>query len=253
MKTQEPDFIKEYINWIKNNSAQRFINGYTEITTPFLDSQNDAIQFYVKREGESFLFTDDGYTFADIEMTGLNLSTKKRKELVQYLADSMNVSIDNGAITATASSSTLVAQTEHFMIQAMLKFNDLFYLTSPKIRGFFLDEVKTFFDENDIRCTASVMFSGRSGLPQRFDFVVPASKTQPERMITTLNQPTRQNVQSAIFSWTDVRESRKDSVNYLILNHGNKKNIALSDAAKQYGIRPFWWDERSRYIEELAS
>lgn len=139
------------------------------------------------------------------------------------------------------------------MIQAMLKFNDLFYLTSPKIRGFFLDEVKTFFDENDIRCTASVMFSGRSGLPQRFDFVVPASKTQPERMITTLNQPTRQNVQSAIFSWTDVRESRKDSVNYLILNHGNKKNIALSDAAKQYGIRPFWWDERSRYIEELAS
>ena len=34
---------------------------------------------------------------------------------------------------------------------------------------------------------------------QRFDFVVPASKTQPERIITTLNQPTKQNVQSAIF------------------------------------------------------
>ena len=253
MRTQEPDFIKEYINWIKNNSAQRFINGYTEVTTPFLDSHNDAIQFYVKREGESFVFTDDGYTFADIEMNGLNLKTKKRKELVSYLADSLNVSVENGAIIAKATSSTLVAQTEHFMIQAMLKFSDLFYLVSPQIKGFFLDEVKSFFDENDIRCTASVMFSGRSGLPQRFDFVVPASKTRPERMITTLNQPTRQNVQSAIFSWTDVRESRKDSLSYLILNHGNKKNEALSDAANQYGMKPFWWEERDKYIEELAS
>ena len=253
MKAQEPDFIKEYINWIKNNSAQRFINGYTEITTPFLDSHNDAIQFYVKREGESFLFTDDGYTFADIEMNGLNLNTKKRKELVQFLADSMNVTVKNGTITAKASSSTLVAQTEHFMIQAMLKFNDLFYLASPQMRGFFLDEVKTFFDENDIRCTSSVMFSGRSGLPQRFDFVVPASRTQPERVITTLNQPTKQNVQSAIFSWTDVRESRKDSISYLILNHGNKKNNALSDAARQYGMKPFWWGERDKYIGELVS
>lgn len=144
MSSQEPDFIKEYIKWIKDNSAQRFVNGYTEITTPFLDSHNDAIQFYVKREGDSFLFTDDGYTFADIEMNGLNLNTKKRKELVQYLAESINVSVENGAIIAKASSSTLVAQTEHFMIQAMLKFNDLFYLSSPRIRGFFLNEVKYF-------------------------------------------------------------------------------------------------------------
>jgi len=253
MKMQEPDFIKEYTNWIKENSAQRFINGYTEVTTPFLDSHNDVIQFYVKKEGDSFIFTDDGYTLADIEMNGLKLNTQKRKELVQYLADLMNVSVDGGAITARASNATLVAQTEHFMIQAMLKFNDLFYLASPKIRGFFLDEVKSFFDDNDIRCTASVMFSGKSGLPQRFDFVVPASKTQPERMITTLNQPTRQNVQSAIFAWTDVRDSRKDSVSYLILNHGKKKNNALSDAAKQYGMKPLWWEERDKYIEELAS
>ena len=102
MSSQEPDFMKEYIEWIKDNSAQRFVNGYTEITTSFLDSHNDAIQFYVKREGDSFLFTDDGYTFADIEMNGLNLNTKKRKELVQYLAESMNVSVENGAIIANS-------------------------------------------------------------------------------------------------------------------------------------------------------
>lgn len=115
MKAQEPDFITEYIQWIKDNSAQRLIHGYTEVTTPFLDSHNDAIQFYVKREGDSFLFTDDGHTFADLEMSGLHM-TEKRKELVQHLADSMNVSVDHGVITAKATSATLVAQTEHSMI-----------------------------------------------------------------------------------------------------------------------------------------
>lgn len=252
MTNQETDFINMYINWLKKNSAQRIVNGYTEITTPFLDAHNDVIQFYVKRDGESFLFTDDGYTLADIEMSGINLKTKKKIDLIQSLAYSLNVEIVNGAITAKASGSTRVAQTEHFMIQAMLKFNDLFMLSSPRMRGFFLDEVKAFFEENNIRNTASVMFSGKSGLPQRFDFVIPASRTLPERMVTTINQPTRQNVQSAIFSWNDVKETRRNSVNYLILNSEGKKNKTLSTAAEQYGIQPLWWDERTSFIDRLA-
>ena len=256
MRTQEPDFVKEYTKWIRNHSAQRFINGYTEITTPFLDAHNDTIQLYVKRDGESFLFTDDGHTLSDLEMNGFNLNTKK--ELIQHLAESMNVTVENGVITARASSPLLVAQTEHFMIQAMLKFHDLFDLASPcqtasQIRDFFLDEVKSFFRGNDIRCTADVMFTGRSGLPQRFDFVIPASKMQPERLITALNQPTQQSVRSAMMAWADVRESRKDSVSYLILNHGSKKNSALSDAAMHYGMKTIWWEERERYVGELAS
>ena len=253
MERPEFDFIKEYANWFKQNSAQRFVNGYTEVTTPFLDSHNDMIQFYVKRENNNFLFTDDGYTLADIEMNGLNLSTAKREELIDSLADSLNVKIIDGAITVEAPSPTLVPQTEHIMIQAILKFGDMFYLTSPHVRSLFLDDVKDFFNEHDVRFTPSVMFSGHSGLPQRFDFVIPASRMEPERVVSTINRPTKQNVQSAIFSWNDVKEHRKETVSYLIFNGQTKQNSSLVDAAKQYGMKAFWWDSRDEFIEQLTA
>ena len=60
------DFIIQYTNWIKENSGQRAINGYTEITTPFLDIHNDELRFYVQKQGNEYLFTDDGYTLADL-------------------------------------------------------------------------------------------------------------------------------------------------------------------------------------------
>ena len=51
---EHTDFIGIYTNWIKANSAQRIVNGFTEITTPFLDAHNDAIQFYVQRKENDF-------------------------------------------------------------------------------------------------------------------------------------------------------------------------------------------------------
>ena len=250
----QTDFITQYTNWIKSNSAQRFVNGFYEISTPFLDSHNDVIQFYVQRTGNEFFFTDDGYTLSDIQMNGLNLSTQKLKTMIDNLAISLNVEIKDGSITAKASSPAAVAQTEHKMIQAMLKFNDMLFLSSPHIRGIFLDEVSSFFYENDIRFTPSVMFSGKSGLPQRFDFVIPASRKEPERMVLALNNPSKQSVQSAIFSWNDVRDTRNDKVeSYLILNNKNTQCSSLIDAAKQYDMNAFGWEERSIYLKKLVS
>ena len=252
--SQQTDFITQYTKWFKDNSAQRFVNGFYEISTPFLDTHNDIIQFYVQRNDNEFFFTDDGYTLSDIQMSGLNLSSKKLKVLVDSLAASLNVEIIDGAITAKASSPSTVAQTEHKMIQAILKFSDMLYLLSPRVKGIFLDEVSTFFYDNDIRFTPSVMFSGKSGLPQRFDFVIPASRKEPERMILTLNNPSKQSVQSAIFSWNDVKETRRDkAVSYLIFNNKNTHNNSLIDAAKQYDINAFYWENRSEYIKELVS
>ena len=251
---RKTDFIAQYTDWIKQNSAQRIINGYDEITTPFLDAHNDFIQFYVQRQGDSFFFTDDGYTIADIEMNGLNLSSKKSREMMDRFATSLNVTIRDGAITAKAANPSQVAQAEHFMIQAMLRIGDMFYLASPRVKGLFLDDVRSFLNRNDVRYIPSAMFSGKSGLAHRFDFVIPASKEQPERMITTLNHPSKESVQSAIFSWTDVKVTRKDdSISYLILNDKNTNNDTFIAAAKQYDMNAFWWNEREAYIRKLAA
>ena len=253
MSATVTDFITIYTDWIKQNSAQKIVNGYTEVTTPFLDQHNDMIQFYVQRDGDEFLFTDDGYTLGDLEMNGLTL-TSKRKEMVESVAQMLNVEIKDNAITTRTTFPSKVAEKEHIMVQAIMKFGDMFYLASPKIRSLFMDDVKTYFYNSDIRFIPSLMFSGKSGLPQRFDFVIPASRKRPERMIITINQPSQQSVQSAIFSWDDVKSIRKeDSEGYLILNDKTRRNNALIEAAHNRGMNAFWWSEREQYLDLLVS
>ncbi len=252
---EHTDFIEIYTNWIKANSAQRIVNGFTEITTPFLDAHNDAIQFYVQRKENDFFFTDDGYTISDLEMNGMNVLTGKRKDLLHSLATTMNIFIEKGAITAKASDTSHVAQTEHLMIQAMLKIGDMFLLSSSQVRGIFLDDVKDFFFQNNIRSTSSVLFSGKSGLPQHFDFVIPASKEMPERLVITINHPTRQNIQSAMFTWSDVKVTRReDSIGYIILNDKAHINSSLIDAVNHYeGMRAIPWSKRDEYRDALVA
>ena len=167
----------------------------------------------------------------------------------------MTISLDQGAITARASDPSLVAQTEHLMSQAMLKIGDMFLLTSSQVRGIFLDDVKDFFYQNNIRSTSSVLFSGKSGLPQHFDFVIPASKVMPERLVTTINHPTRQNIQSAMFTWSDVKVTRRDdSIGYIILNDKVHINSSLIDAVNNYeGMKAIPWSKRDEYRDALAA
>ena len=252
MRNSGAEFIETYIKWIKKNSAERIIDGYTEITTPFLDPHNDAIQFYVRREGEVFVFTDDGYTINDLEMNGVKLSAGKRKQLISDMANMMNVQIEGNEIKAVAPAPTLVPQTMHTMLQAILKFSDMLYSVSPRIKSLFFEDVKDFFSDNEIRFSSSPMYAGQSGLPQRFDFVIPGFKQQPERMVTVINQPSKQSVQSAIFSWDDVRRIRKDeSEGVLILNDKQKRNLSLAEAAKNRGMHAYWWSDRETFKEQL--
>ena len=49
-------YIDEYISWLKSEITFSKVGDYYEINTPFLDSANDYLQFYIKQEGsEIFL------------------------------------------------------------------------------------------------------------------------------------------------------------------------------------------------------
>ena len=253
-KIKSFDFIENYLSWIRSNSAQKRIGNFEEITTPFIDSHNDHIQFYVTRSDRGFILTDDGYTINDLEMCGCDVKSKKRKEYIHQIAESLGVSIKDGSIITEATESDIACK-QHMMIQAMLKISDMFLTTSSRVKGLFFEEVDSFFEENDIRNTPSIMMMGQSGLSHRFDFVIPASKKMPERIVTTLNTPSKQNVQAAIFAWNDVIKTRSShSKGYIVLNDIKKAPTSeIFNAIKNYDLVPLPWKQRHNFIEELAS
>lgn len=48
------DLIDRYYTWLRDKTAWRTLDKWTEITAPYLDRNNDYLQIYLKK-------ADDGY------------------------------------------------------------------------------------------------------------------------------------------------------------------------------------------------
>ena len=64
-----------------------------------------------------------------------------------------------------------------------------FYLAKPMVESLFYEDVISWLDVNDIRYTPKAKFTGISGYDHLFDFVIPKSRRQPERMVQAINRP----------------------------------------------------------------
>ena len=65
--------LDQYVAWKKDKPVLREVNGWTEITTPYLDRHNDYLQIYARREDNNFVLTDDGYVIEDLQQSGCTL------------------------------------------------------------------------------------------------------------------------------------------------------------------------------------
>ena len=72
--------LDDYRAWLRDKTTLRQVNGeWVEITTPYLDRHNDALQIYARAENGGYVLTDDSYIIHDLEASGCNLHTKSGK------------------------------------------------------------------------------------------------------------------------------------------------------------------------------
>jgi hypothetical protein len=246
--------LDQYLAWLRDKTALRQVKDWIEITTPYLDRHNDYLQIYVKRENSGFILTDDGYTIEDLKRSGCELESKKRKELLYLTLNGFGVKLKGNALTVHASPENFALR-KHNLVQSMLAVNDLFYLAVPMVASLFLEDVTSWLDLSDVRYTPKVKFTGKSGYDHLFDFVIPASKRQPERILQTINRPSRDTAQAVAFSWIDTREVRPtNSRAYAFLNDSEHAlSASVLDALKNYDVNPVLWSKREEVREELAA
>jgi hypothetical protein len=137
----------------------------------------------------------------------------------------------------------------------MLAVNDLFYLAVPMVASLFLEDVTAWLDLHEIRYTPKAKFTGKSGYDHLFDFVIPKSRRAPERILQTINRPSRETAQAVAFSWIDTKEVRPpDSRAFAFLNDADQTpSAAVLDALRNYEVGPVLWSERETIREELAA
>ena len=246
--------IDHYWVWVKDRTTLRQIDGWSEITTPHLDRHNDYIQIYVRKSEDGFLLTDDGYTINDLELSGTPLDTPRRRQILDTTLRGFGVQLVEGHRLEVKASAGNFAVRKHNLLQAMLAVNDLFYLAYSNVASLFREDVAVWLEDCDIRFTPDVTFKGKSGYDHRFDFVIPKSKTHPERLIHAVNRPDRRTAQSVVFACVDTKENRSsNSENYAILNNRERVvSLNVKEALKSYDVRPILWEERDVVREELA-
>jgi hypothetical protein len=246
--------VENYLSWLKDTTTLRQVDEWVEITTPYLDRHNDYLQIYIKSHNDGYILSDDGYILGDLERSGCNLDTPKRIALLTMTLNGFGVQQNRGELTIHASRENF-AQKKHNLIQAMLAVNDLFYLAMPTVASVFFEDVVTWLDLHDIRYTPKAKFTGRSGLDHLFDFVIPKSRSQPERVLQTINRPARDTAQTVVFSWIDTKEVRSpDSKAFAILNDVDHViSSEVLDIFRNYEVTPVSWSTRDMIVEELAA
>ncbi len=248
--------LNDYRVWLEGNTTLREVNSeWVEITTPYLDRHNDALQIYARAENGGYVLTDDSYTIHDLEASGCNLKTEKRQDLLRMTLNGFGVRMNSEALEVHASPETFQAR-KHNLIQAILAVNDLFYLAKPVVESLFFEDVITWLEANDIRCTPKVKFTGISGFDHLFDFVIPRSpRKQPERILQAINRPTRDNAEAFIYAWSDTRQVRlPESKAFAVLNDVEQTiSGGVLDAFRNYQIKPVRWSHRGEVVMELAA
>lgn len=246
--------LDEYWHWLRDKTILRELKDSVEITTPYLDRHNDYIQIYAKQIESTLFLTDGGYVLGDLEDSGCSLDSPKRKEILRTILNSFGVSNDSGMLVVKARAENFMLR-KHNLIQAMLAVNDMFYLASPTIMNIFIEDVAMWFDHHDVRYTPNVNFTGRSGYDQKFDFVIPKSKSQPERMIRAINHPNKQNAELTILAWEDTRIVRPAGSKALVWLNDNENSVAtqVMDSLANYDIMPMLWSAKEEYTSALAA
>lgn len=107
--------LKDYREWLKDRTTyDRSTDHRVDITTPYLDRHNDALQIYARHENGGFVLTDENIIH-DLESSGCKLDTQKRKDLLQMTLNGCGVKLNRDAIEAQATP-------ENFPLRSTISF-----------------------------------------------------------------------------------------------------------------------------------
>lgn len=243
-------FTTQYLKWIKDNTIETVQdNGWTEISTPFMDRHNDGLIIYAKEDNGIITLSDDGYIIGDMELSGINI--RRRMKSISHFMQGYGIDItDNNELQVNATIQNYPIK-QHLLLQAMMAASDMF-IPSTQTGTLFLDDVTNFFDKNNIIYTPDSRFQGKSGYIHKVDFVIPKTHKSPERFLYAINTPNVSRISATIFMWEDIQTNRPFQNEMIaILNDTKKIPTEAINAFSNYNALPIQWSKRETFIDTL--
>ncbi|MDR3367022.1 MAG: DUF1828 domain-containing protein [Prevotellaceae bacterium] len=202
--------ISEYYNWLKDRTqvSRDSETGWHVISTPFIGLFNDTIEIYIKKSGEKITLSDDGQTFYNLDLSGFSISRSlMRKEWCNTVLLNYGVTLNDDNELVTDGMLSDFCQKKHNLICAILEISDMAMMSKHTVSSLFKENVKNFFDEQNIIYTPQFIAKGTTGLEFTFDFQIAGKNF--ELVIKSFNVISKLNVPNFLFSWDDIKPARE--------------------------------------------
>ena len=246
--------VDEYLEWLRQGIEVYEENGVCEITTPFLDRHNDHLAVFVTEADGRYTLSDDGYILADLQMAGVDITTEHRQEVITSTLRGFGVMNRDESLVVECQRRDL-PRAKHNLLQAMLALNELYVTSKEHVFSFFLEDVREFFKQRQVRYIAKIRLVGQSGFEHSFDFAIQPSRSQPERLIRAIGNPNRDTIISFCFSWQDTSKERDTTSRAIAILNDRDHSVSsdLTQALQEYKIQAMPWKLREQLVSQLVA
>jgi len=242
---------KKYIDWVQECIEFEQIGEWIAINTNYLDINNDAIQVYVKKTEHGYLLSDDGFVKSELFLSGLSLHTIKQKELFESVMLGFGIYSKDDVLYKNVQKKEFPFQF-HQYIQGILSLLDLFFLSTPKAKLLFYEEVLIWLDKLEIPYNENIKVSGKSGLDHKIDFAFPKKGKKKERLAKILNRVSKSKIKDTIFTFQDIKKSR-DFLPFALINDEKGEDLSKEVyALEAYDIFTVPWSQKDKYLQEFS-
>lgn len=119
------EIINNYLDWFKASAIITPIESAdketVKVSTMFLDSHNDGIEFYIQKIDDNYIaLTDDGWYLQDLESCGLDLNSSRITEQINWYRNFLNFDIVKGEIASVVRLDENIPLKIHAYIQALI-------------------------------------------------------------------------------------------------------------------------------------
>ena len=188
------DLLDEYYKFLRTKTTVQELptNGWIEISTPFLDVFNDSIELYAKYSDKKIILNDDGKTLKNLELSGLEISrSAQRRAILDRILITYGVSLTTKNELEVEATELTYVQKQYNLLTAVSEVNDLYVLAKHNVESVFKEDVKSYFDEQEITYTPYFISRGSTGLEFTFDFQI--AYRQTELLIKAFNSINKLN------------------------------------------------------------
>lgn len=250
------ELIDSYLKWLKDGlHVRKLENSWHQIVTPFVNHQNDLISLYIKREKDnSITVSDGGEALNELSLSGVDINKSKgRQNEFKTIVQSFGLTYNGDESLSIKTTDKLFPQVKHRMIQALISIDDLFVLSSEKVKNFFIEDIALYFDLNEVPYVQDNFFMGKSGFSHKLDFVLPKNQkiNRPEIAVKAINFPRKDTISSAIFMIRDIKEMRRNTNGLFILNDEKGIDSDVTAALMEYNLPFVNWSTREKGFKEL--